>query len=49
MKKTSTWIIAGLGLLLFTFAHADEGGQKEAEALLETMHMDTCSANSSIR
>ncbi|MCL1980405.1 MAG: DUF2059 domain-containing protein [Proteobacteria bacterium] len=43
MRKTSTWIIAGLGLflLLFTSAYADEGGQKEAEALLETMHMDT--------
>jgi len=41
MKKTYAGIIAGLGLFLFTLAHADEGRYKEAEALLEAMRMDT--------
>ncbi|MCL2791403.1 MAG: DUF2059 domain-containing protein [Desulfobulbus sp.] len=41
MKKMSVWIIASLGLFLFTSAYADDGNEQEAGALLETMHMDT--------
>ncbi len=41
MKKMYAGIIILLGLFLSTAAYADEGSQKEAEALLKTLHMDT--------
>jgi len=42
MKKRVVWmVIVSLGLFFAASVHAEEDRQKEAEALLDAMHMDT--------